>query len=124
MDTQESFLPSAGGLPIDPSQIKARRALYVVILKFVCEEFKISDDDLKSPSRKRTIARPRQVLMYLACMDTMCSTIWIGRRLGNRDHTTVMHGRNTIHRMMENKNDRECIASHVLAIRARYTENP
>lgn len=40
----------------------------------------------------RTIARPRQVAMYLAKHMTSRSLPEIGRRFGGRDHTTVMHG--------------------------------
>jgi chromosomal replication initiator protein len=42
--------------------------------------------------RVRTIARPRQVAMYLAKQMTTRSLPEIGRRFGGRDHTTIMHG--------------------------------
>jgi chromosomal replication initiator protein len=44
------------------------------------------------PKRVRTIARPRQVAMYLSKQLTTRSLPEIGRRFGGRDHTTVMHG--------------------------------
>jgi chromosomal replication initiator protein len=37
------------------------------------------------------VARPRQVAMYLAKQLTSRSLPEIGRKFGNRDHTTVMH---------------------------------
>jgi len=40
----------------------------------------------------RTIARPRQIAMYLSKQLTSRSLPEIGRRFGGRDHTTVMHG--------------------------------
>ena len=44
------------------------------------------------PKRLRTIARPRQVAMYLCKQLTSRSLPEIGRRFGGRDHTTIMHG--------------------------------
>jgi chromosomal replication initiator protein len=47
--------------------------------------------DLLSERRAREVARPRQIAMYLAKKLTPRSLPEIGRRFGNRDHTTVMH---------------------------------
>jgi chromosomal replication initiator protein len=44
-----------------------------------------------SARRARSIARPRQVAMYLAKQLTSRSLPEIGRKFGGRDHTTVMH---------------------------------
>jgi chromosomal replication initiator protein len=44
------------------------------------------------PKRQRTIARPRQIAMYLSKSLTTRSLPDIGRRFGGRDHTTIMHG--------------------------------
>lgn len=48
-------------------------------------------DDIISSRRTMVIIRPRQVAMYLAKVLTLRSYPDIGRRFGNRDHTTVMH---------------------------------
>jgi len=48
--------------------------------------------DMIGPKRVRTLARPRQIAMYLAKNMTSRSLPEIGRRFGGRDHTTVMHG--------------------------------
>jgi chromosomal replication initiator protein len=61
------------------------------IQRRVCEHYKIRVTDMASPRRARTVARPRQVAMYLAKVLTSRSLPEIGRRFGNRDHTTVMH---------------------------------
>jgi len=44
-----------------------------------------------SARRSRTIARPRQVAMYLSKLLTTRSLPEIGRKFGGRDHTTVIH---------------------------------
>lgn len=49
-------------------------------------------NDLLSDRRPVAIVRPRQEAMYLAKTMTPASLPAIGRRLGGRDHTTVMHG--------------------------------
>jgi chromosomal replication initiator protein len=46
---------------------------------------------MHSARRARAVARPRQVAMYLAKQLTPRSLPEIGRKFGNRDHTTVMH---------------------------------
>jgi chromosomal replication initiator protein len=56
--------------------------------------------DLIGPKRLRTIARPRQIAMYLAKQLTPRSLPEIGRRFGGRDHTTIMHGVRRIEELM------------------------
>jgi chromosomal replication initiator protein len=48
----------------------------------------------------RTIARPRQIAMYLSKQLTPRSLPEIGRRFGGRDHTTIMHGVRKIEELM------------------------
>jgi len=61
------------------------------IQRTVAEHFNVRLADLLGPKRHRTIARPRQMAMYLAKKLTARSLPEIGRRFGGRDHTTVMH---------------------------------
>jgi chromosomal replication initiator protein len=61
------------------------------IIRKVSEHYNIRMSDILSPKRTRTIARPRQVAMYLAKQLTSRSLPEIGRRFGGRDHTTVLH---------------------------------
>lgn len=60
------------------------------IQKKVAEFFNISVKELQSSRRARTVARPRQIAMYLAKQLTSRSLPEIGRKF-DRDHTTVMH---------------------------------
>jgi chromosomal replication initiator protein len=68
-----------------------RRVTIEEIQKRVAEHFSIRLTDMSSARRARAVARPRQVAMYLAKQLTSRSLPEIGRRFGNRDHTTVMH---------------------------------
>ena len=61
------------------------------IQRNVCAHFNIKMTDMSSARRARAVARPRQMAMYLAKMLTSRSLPEIGRKFGNRDHTTVMH---------------------------------
>jgi chromosomal replication initiator protein len=68
-----------------------RRVTIEEIQKVVVEHFAIRLADMSSSRRSRAVARPRQVAMYLAKMLTPRSLPEIGKKFGNRDHTTVMH---------------------------------
>ena len=61
------------------------------IQRKTAEFYKLDVRDLHSKERSRRVARPRQVAMYLARELTMRSLPEIGRRFGDRDHTTVLH---------------------------------
>ncbi|MDO5658909.1 MAG: chromosomal replication initiator protein DnaA, partial [Paracoccus sp. (in: a-proteobacteria)] len=62
------------------------------IQRRVAEHYNIKLADMVGPRRVRTVARPRQIAMYLAKQLTTRSLPEIGRRFGGRDHTTIMHG--------------------------------
>jgi len=69
-----------------------RKVTIEEIQRKVSEHFNIRLSDLIGPRRVRTLARPRQMAMYLSKQLTARSLPEIGRRFGGRDHTTVMHG--------------------------------
>jgi len=60
------------------------------ICELVGRQFKVSLNDLQSRSRKKSIAFPRQVAMYLSRKHTEETLADIGK-VFNRDHSTVMH---------------------------------
>ncbi len=68
-----------------------RRVTIEEIQKRVAAHFNIRMSDMHSARRARSVARPRQVAMYLAKQLTSRSLPEIGRKFGGRDHTTVMH---------------------------------
>lgn len=70
------------------------------IQRKVAEHYNIRLSDMIGPKRVRTIARPRQIAMYLAKQLTSRSLPDIGRRFGGRDHTTIMHGVRKIEELM------------------------
>ena len=68
-----------------------RRITIEDIQKQVSAHFNIKVSDMHSARRSRTVARPRQVAMYLSKKFTTKSLPEIGRKFGGKDHTTVMH---------------------------------
>ena len=68
--------------------------------------------ELLSPRRSRSLARPRQIAMYLAKQHTTNSLPEIGRKFSNRDHTTVIHAVKKIDELLKNDNNiRESVAT-------------
>jgi chromosomal replication initiator protein len=68
-----------------------RRITVEDIQKAVATHYNIKVSDMHSARRSRSVARPRQVAMYLSKKFTTKSLPDIGRRFGGKDHTTVMH---------------------------------
>ncbi|RFP07411.1 chromosomal replication initiation protein DnaA, partial [Komagataeibacter xylinus] len=78
-----------------------RRVTIEEIQRKVAEHWNIRLTDMSSARRARAVARPRQVAMYLAKQLTSRSLPEIGRKFGNRDHTTVMHAVTRVTELME-----------------------
>ncbi len=75
----------------DVLAIQDRQVSIDNIQRTVAEYYSIKISDILSKRRNRTIARPRQMAMYLAKELTNHSLPEIGEAFGGRDHTTVLH---------------------------------
>jgi chromosomal replication initiator protein len=85
--------------------IQDRQVSIENIQKTVAEYYKIKISDLLSKRRSRTIARPRQMAMFLAKANTNHSLPEIGDAFGGRDHTTVLHACRKIAELKESSAD-------------------
>ena len=96
----------------------AKRNLLTIreIQSVVCAYYNLDPRCMVSNRRERSVARPRQVAMYLARELTPKSMPDIGNRFGGRDHTTVLHAVRTIARLVEIDAEFQI---DVLALRAR-----
>ena len=63
-----------------------------LIINVVAEHFGITADDITSKRRNSEFVQPRQICMYLCRKLTAESLQSIGKALGKKDHTTVIHG--------------------------------
>jgi chromosomal replication initiator protein len=75
------------------------------IQNLVASHFNLNIQELLSPRRSRSLARPRQIAMYLAKQHTTNSLPDIGRKFSNRDHTTVIHAVKKINELIKKDND-------------------
>ncbi len=72
------------------------------IIDVVAEHFNLRSADLASTKRTKDLVYPRQIAMYLCRQLTNESLHDIAIALGKKDHTTVIHGINTIEKDMKN----------------------
>ena len=78
--------------------------------------FNLGIQEMLSARRSRSLARPRQIAMYLTKQHTTNSLPDIGRKFSNRDHTTVIHAVKKIEQLM--KQDDE-IRKNIFEIKKR-----
>ncbi len=75
------------------------------IQKKVANRYNIKVSEMSSSRRVRSIARPRQIAMYLAKTLTSKSLADIGSNFGKKDHTTVMHAVKKVNDLMKKDSD-------------------
>ena len=72
-----------------------------LIIEVVAEHHNITPAEIYSKDKSRNISFPRQIVMYLCRKLTDISVTEIGKILGNRDHSTVLHGYDKVTSDME-----------------------
>ena len=113
LDTTERILndvtPEVSRASIDPQRILSEVASY----------YGVKVDDLLARSRKRIVSVPRQVAMYLLIHEIGLPPTQVGRLLGGRDHSTVIHGAGKINGEMnedsELRHDVQAIKESIFA---------
>ena len=86
---------------VDLLRASERRVTIDEIQRRVAEYFNVRMGDMLSARRARSVARPRQIAMYLSKQLTTRSLPEIGRKFGGRDHTTVIHAVRKIEQLRE-----------------------
>lgn len=79
----------------------SKTANIIKIQKLVAAQYNLKLSDFTSSSRLRSIARPRQVAMYLAKELTKESLPKIGKEFGGKNHATVIYSHKLISKMMK-----------------------
>lgn len=99
------------GLPLPTKNVSME-----TILRAVAAEFGVTVLDLLSHRRTRQVTRPRQIACHLARHMTVLTLPGIGRRVGGRDHTTILAADRVIIREMEKHPD---FAARIEALKKR-----
>jgi chromosomal replication initiator protein len=97
-----------------------RKVTAAEVLDAVSQYYKLDMAAMTGPARDKGIALPRQVAMYLMREESDASLPGIGALLGNRDHSTVMHGCDKIGKQLRDENPQ--LRSDIRAIRAMLYE--
>lgn len=92
LNHQEPSLDVVSKVLEDIITAKGKNLSVPKIIETVGAYFKIESKDLLSPRRDRILVWPRQIVMYLLRHEMNLSYPIIGRELGKKDHTTIMHG--------------------------------
>lgn len=85
---------------IMPPNIKPK-----AFIETVADYYHLKTNQLKSETRTKKIAFPRQILMYLLRVELKLPLMEVGELLGGRDHTTVMHGVEKITNLLKENED-------------------
>ena len=84
------------------ASVKQRRSLTPKqVINTVATFYDIALEDLFGASRKKNLAVPRQIIMYLMREELKSSYPSIGQEIGHRDHTTAMHAYGKISGLIE-----------------------
>ena len=86
----KDLFPDGAGRSITIEQIQSA----------VCEAFRVSLAELKGDKRTQDIVYPRHVAMYLARELTDVSLPKIGAKFGGRDHSSVIHAKDKITKLL------------------------
>jgi hypothetical protein len=90
-----------------------------MILAHVSQLYGVTVPDLLSARRTVGVVRPRQIAMYLAKTTSPRSLPDIGRNMGGRDHTTVLHAVRKIESLCETDDD---VAAQVFFLRTKVMD--
>lgn len=84
-----------------PSQ-KAVKYDQKKVFSTICGYFDINQKDLTGPKRQKELVLPRHLAMFVLCEELSMTVERVGQILGGRDHTTVMHGRDRVKKLLSN----------------------
>ena len=72
------------------------------VIQAIMDEYNVTDEFLLTKSRSRRNVDPRMILCYIMTVKLGWSLVETGALLGGRDHTTVIHGRETFRQLYYN----------------------
>ncbi len=75
-----------------------------MVIDTVCKYFNISKSDIVGKKKNKEIVEPRMICIYLICELLDLPLVAIGKKFGDRDHTTIMHARDKITEQIKTNN--------------------
>lgn len=84
-----------------------------IIINMVAEQFEITPADIIGNKRSSKIVYPRQIAMYLCRTMLDIPLTQVGSYIGNRDHTTVIHGINKIQDDLETNEQTQKVVANL-----------
>jgi len=99
--TNEPLTPEVAKMALGSLLPRRRELAPADIIEQVARYFGLEVSQVRGRSRKRDIARPRQVAMYLIREETDASLPQIGELLDGRDHSTVLYGCDRVSELIE-----------------------
>ncbi|HYF12975.1 MAG TPA: helix-turn-helix domain-containing protein [Candidatus Paceibacterota bacterium] len=109
---QEQEVPLSSDIPSNVPAVQHDQLTVRLIIDVVCRRYGLQKNNVIGSSRKKDLVRPRQVICYLSrrlvktpSYKKKVSYPEIGRRLGGRDHSTIMHGEMKTRELMSNDSD-------------------
>src|SRR3989339_5240 len=96
------------------------RATATQVVRLVAEYYQLKTTDIRGERRLKTVALPRQGVMYLLRKELRLSLKEVGRVLGGRDHSTVLHGQEKVSRLLSESED---LRLDVINIRKQIYQN-
>ena len=92
-----------------------RNISFEELVQIVCEETNVSPQDILSQSRKQNIVRARHICMYLARQFLPLSYPEIGKKFGNRDHSTIMYSVKKIEKLKKDNQEMKNLLKNMIA---------
>lgn len=98
-DTVKSVLGNGRGVT---DEIRKKNVSPEKMIDVVCGHYSIGRRAILGKTRSRMVARPRQILMYMLRTELGLPLEEVGRLVGGRDHSTVLHGVDKITQLASN----------------------
>lgn len=93
------------GRTLAEKELENRAIKPKTVIEIVADYYHLKATQLKSQTRVKEIVFPRQILMYLLRAELNLSLMEVGKLLGGRDHTTIMHGVEKITGLLRERED-------------------
>lgn len=93
------------GKALTEKEFSQKKVKPKIVIDMVADYYHLKTSQLKSPTRIKEIALPRQILMYLLRIELSLPFMEVGKLLGGRDHTTIMHGVKKITNLIRDSED-------------------